>query len=113
MEKENKNTTGLTAADVLKSEEWKNMAESRLAPIRKKISEAQKTLKAGERLRRTEAIRLNELGLLEVSTFTDAYACIVAHTDIPLPSSLRKAIKDEGDLIFVATYAQLTKDTRK
>jgi len=120
MEKENQNTFGITAADVINSDEWKQTAESVLCPIRKSIDNAQKNLKAGERLRRTEAIKLNEFGLLELQPFTDAYACIVAHTEIPLPSSLRKAIKEQGDNIFLVAYNKIVatmkthgKDERK
>lgn len=105
---ENQNKAGITAADVIRSDNFKQLTESHLAPIRKKIEEAQKTLKAGERLYRTPAIRLNELGLLKTEAFTDAYACIVAKTPIPLSATLRNAIKEDGDYIFVQAYAQLT-----
>lgn len=107
METENQNTFGITAADVINSDEWKQTAESVLCHVRRSIDNAKEHLKFGKRLRRTEVIKLNELGLLELQPFTDAYACIVAHTDIPLPSSLRKAIKEQGDNIFLVTYNKI------
>lgn len=99
----------ITAADVLNSPEWKNLAESCLAPVRHKIEEFKRTLKQGERIRRTPTVRLYEQGLLEQEAFTAAYACIVAHTHIDLPSTLRATIKEQGDNIFVQTYQKLRK----
>lgn len=108
MEKENQNKAGITAADVIKSDAFKSMIEQHLATIREKIEEVQKTLiKAGERLRRTPYIRLNELGLLKVDAFIDAYTCIVAKEHVNLPSVLRNAIKVDGDYVFVNAYAKL------
>lgn len=97
----------ITAADVLNSAEFKKLAESQLAPIRNKIESFKKTLKTGERIRRTPVVRLHEQGLLEQEAFTAAYACIVAHTPIDLPSTLRTAIKEQGDAIFVTAYQKL------
>lgn len=113
MEKQNRNTKGLTAADVINSDVFKRHCEAHLTPIRNRIKEATDSLKAGERLKSTVAIRLNKLGLLETEAFTNAYACIVAKTPIPLPATLRNAIKEDGDIIFVTSYAELSKPDEK
>ncbi|MBO5823385.1 MAG: hypothetical protein J6Q93_00320 [Prevotella sp.] len=113
MEKQDRNTKGLTAADVINSDVFKRHCEEHLTLIRDRIKEAIYTLKAGERLKSTTATRLNKLGLLETEAFTNAYACIVAKTPIPLPATLRNAIKEYGDIIFVASYTELSKPDRK
>ena len=43
----------------------------------------------------------------EAEAFTDAYICIMAKTPVDLTSTLRNAIKDEGDNIFAKAYLKL------
>lgn len=101
------NKTEITAKQVIESKAFADEVNRRMNVITTKIKNAKDGCKTGERLRRTPAIRLYEMGLLEPEAFTDAYICIMAKTPVDLPSSLRSAIKDEGDNIFAKAYLEL------
>lgn len=101
------NKAKITAKQVIESKAFSDGVNRRMSVITTKIKEAKDSCKTGERLIRTPAIRLYEMGLLEPEAFTDAYICILAKTPVDLPSSLRSAIKDEGDNIFAKAYLEL------
>lgn len=101
------NKTEITAKQVIESKAFSDEVNRRMSAITTKIKNAKDGCKTGERLRRTPAIMLYEMGLLEPEAFTDAYICIMAKTPVDLPSVLRKAIRDEGDNIFAKAYLEL------
>lgn len=101
------NKAEITARQVIESKAFSDEVSRRMNVITKKIEDAKDGCKTGERLKRTPAIRLYEMGLLEPEAFTDAYICIMAKTPVDLPSALHNAIKDEGDNIFAKAYLEL------
>lgn len=103
----------ITVADVIKSDEFKEIAKEHLSAIRQNIKDTEAKCGRGERLKSTPAVRLNKLGLLTPDNFISTYACILAKQHIDLPSTLRKAVKDEGDMYFNLAYVKLVKNCKQ
>ena len=108
MSKENQEKKDITVAQVIESEEFKKIASERLSRIKADITDFEAKFKTGERIKSTPAVRFKKLGLLDTDNFINAYACILGWKHIDLPSTLRKAIKDVGNIYFGLAYKELT-----